>query len=217
MDKQYTSLDVLVQSTGSVLRSTTINELFRLNANTFIQFDENTNRLIIPIEKVFKEGTKLRYIKSQYVTIDPHQLSIGFTLLGIYLDDMGNLSFDDILNNTNYANLMTTINNYTLDTLRKSRQYYGFIIGKNNINSFVPYSLHMYSLGAGSGSGSGGGVEKISQQFTSVDDIEINYSAGTQVPTVILFDNDGDQMIPENIHYNYNNKITITLGEITSG
>jgi hypothetical protein len=43
--------------------------------------------------------------------------------------------------NVNYAELMENINNHQLDTLRKNRTYYGFIVGYNNINKFTPTDI----------------------------------------------------------------------------
>jgi hypothetical protein len=74
----------------------------------------------------------------------------------------------------------------------------------------------MYGVGAGGG-GTGGGVEKIIHDFTSLEEITIEYVAGTQVPTVVIFNEQGDQIVPENVHYNMNNEIKITFGEIISG
>jgi len=74
----------------------------------------------------------------------------------------------------------------------------------------------MYGIGSGGG-GAGGGVEKIVQDFTSLEELTITYVAGTQVPTVVVFDQDGNEIVPENIHYNLNNEIKITFGELTSG
>jgi hypothetical protein len=38
-------INVIVQSKGSILRASTVNELFRLNSNSFASYDENINRL----------------------------------------------------------------------------------------------------------------------------------------------------------------------------
>jgi hypothetical protein len=75
----------------------------------------------------------------------------------------------------------------------------------------------MYGVGAGGGGGAGGGVEKIISDFTSVEELTISYAAGTQVPTIVVFDQQGDQIVPETVHYNLSNEIKITFGELTSG
>lgn len=216
-DRKYSdySISVLLQTKGSILRSSTINDLYRLNSNAFIQYDENTNKLIIPLEKLYKEGDKLKYVKTQYIIIDPHQIMIGYNLLGIYLTSDGSLAYDNIINAVNYGTLMSQVNNYSLDNLRKTRQYYGFIVGINNINTFTPLDVHFYGIGTG-GSG-GGGASKVSQEITDELEIKIAYAAGTEVPLVAIFDNQGKQIVPEEIQYNLNNEITIKFGELFSG
>jgi len=127
----------------------------------------------------------------------------------------GNLAYDNIINAPNYGALMGQVNNYTLDNLRKTRQYYGFIVGINNINTFTPLDVHFYGIGTG-GSGSGG-ASKVSQELIDELEVKIAYAAGTEVPLVAIFDHQGKQIIPQEIQYNLNNEITITFGELFSG
>jgi len=217
-DQQYKNNEiyVLAQSIGTILRANTINELYKVNANSFVQFDENSNSLTIPTEQVFKSGGSLKYILNQTIIINPAILNIGYNLLGIYLDDVDILTYDPILYDSSYSGLLSKINNYQLDTLRKSRNYYGFIIGLNNITSFLPTDLFLYNVGAGGGGGSGS-VNKIVVDCTNTTELEINYVAGTQVPVITIFNYNGDQVVPENIHYNMNDTITITFGESFTG
>jgi len=123
--------------------------------------------------------------------------------------------YDNILHNSSYGSLLNVVNNYTLDVERKTRQYYGFIIGINNINKFTPLDVFFYGLG--SGGSATGGASKISDQFELATEMEVNYAGGTVVPFVTIFDDNGNQIVPEEVHYNYNNKITITFGELLSG
>ena len=134
-------ISILLKSYGSILRSSTINDLYTVNAQSFVQYDENSSKLIITDPKLYKDGSKLKYINSQSVIIDPAQLNIGYSLLGIYIDDNDNLLYDSILNETNYSLLVDKISNYSLDNIRKERQYYGFIIGVNNITTFTPTDI----------------------------------------------------------------------------
>lgn len=217
-NRQYKNNEIyiLAQSCGTILRANTINELYKVNASTFVQFDEDNNSLTIPTEQIFKSGSSLKYILNQTIIINPSLLNIGYNLLGIYLDDMDVLKYDPILYNSNYSTLLSQINNYQLDTLRKSRNYYGFIIGLNNITKFIPTDIFLYNVGAG-GDGGGGSANKIALDCTNVTELEINYVAGTQVPIIAIFDYDGNEIVPENNHYNLNDTITITFGEVFTG
>ena len=134
-------INILLKTYGSILRSSTINDLYRVNAQSFVQYDESTSKLTITEPKLYKDGSKLKYINAQNVIIDPAQLNVGYSLLGIYIDDNDNLLYDTILNETNYSLLVDKVSNYSLDNIRKERTYYGFIIGINNITSFVPTDL----------------------------------------------------------------------------
>ena len=67
------------------------------------------------------------------------------------------------------------------------------------------------------GGGSGGGSAKIVQDFTNLELINIEYVAGTQVPIVEIYNNDGDVIEPQSVHYNLNNRITITFGTTLTG
>jgi hypothetical protein len=69
----------------------------------------------------------------------------------------------------------------------------------------------------GLGTGGGGGANKIIVDFTSVEEIKIEYVASTQCPIIQLYTSSGDRFVPEDIHYNLNNEIKITLGEPTTG
>ena len=138
---QNEEINVLLKTYGSILRSSTINDLYRVNAQSFVQYDESSNKLLITEPKLYKDGSKLKYINSQNVIIDPAQLNIGYSLLGIYIDSNNNLLYDSILNETNYALLVDKISDYSLDNIRKERTYYGFIIGINNITTFTPTDI----------------------------------------------------------------------------
>jgi len=197
------------------LRSSTINELYRVNAGSFVQFDESTNTFIIPREQLFKSGASLKYILNQNVTISTSAINSGYNLIGIYLDNNDNLTYDSIIHDVSYSTLLSRINNYQLDTLRKTRNYYGFVIGLNNIVKFIPTDIFLYNVGAGGGEG--GGINKIMFDTTDVLELEINYVAGTQTPIVTVFDRDGNLIVPELVHYNLQDTITITFGEIFNG
>jgi hypothetical protein len=217
-DNKYNSeeINVLLKSYGSILRASTINDLYRVNAQSFVQYDESSSKLIITEPKLYKEGTKLKYIQSQNIIIDPSQLNIGYSLLGIYIDDNDNLLYDSILNETNYSLLIDKVTNYSLDSIRQERTYYGFIIGMNNITTFTPTDIWLYNTGAGGGDGGGtSNVEKVTSDFTNVEEIIIIYE--NDIPSVVIYDDNGNQIIPENVHYNMLDTITITFGEYLTG
>lgn len=208
-------INILLKTYGSILRSSTINDLYRVNAQSFVQYDESTSKLTITEPKLYKDGSKLKYINAQNVIIDPAQLNVGYSLLGIYIDDNDNLLYDTILNETNYSLLVDKVSNYSLDNIRKERTYYGFIIGINNITSFVPTDLQLYNTGAGGGGGGSSSVEKITEDFTNVEELVITYE--NNIPSIIIYDDNGNQIVPENIHYNMLDTITITFGEYLTG
>jgi hypothetical protein len=142
-DNRYNNeeINIVLQTYGSVLRASTINDLYRVNAQSFVQYDDNSGKLTITKPKLYKEGSRLKYIDSQYIIIDPAQLNVGYSLLGIYIDSNNNLLYDSIINETSYSLLIDKLSNYSLDNIRKERQYYGFIIGVNNINLFTPIDI----------------------------------------------------------------------------
>jgi len=70
----------------------------------------------------------------------------------------------------------------------------------------------MIYLGAGGG-GSGGGLNKLIYDFTNVDSINVNYSGGKIPPILQIYDDQGNIITPENIHYDYANTIKIDFGE----
>jgi len=212
---QNEEINVLLKTYGSILRSSTINDLYRVNAQSFVQYDESASKLIITEPKLYKDGSKLKYINSQNVIIDPAQLNVGYSLLGIYIDDNDDLLYDSILNETNYALLIDSISNHSLDNIRKERTYYGFIIGLNNITTFIPTDIYLYNTGAGGGSGGTSNVEKITEDFTNVEELVIEYE--NAIPSIVVYDDEGAQIVPENTHYNMLDTITITFGEYLTG
>lgn len=181
-DRKYSGdeINILLQTVGSVLRSTTINELFRLNAQAFLQYDEATRKIILPIDKLYKDGPVLKYVKSQYKIIDPGQLNIGYNLLGFYLDTEDEVQYDIIMYDANYSDLIARVNNYALDEVRKSIDYYGFIIGLNNVTDFVPTDMWMFDR-AGTGTG---GVRKSTVDFTSAEELIVEWAAGAIAPII---------------------------------
>ena len=212
---QNEEINVLLKTYGSILRSSTINDLYRVNAQSFVQYDESSNKLLITEPKLYKDGSKLKYINSQNVIIDPAQLNIGYSLLGIYIDSNNNLLYDSILNETNYALLVDKISDYSLDNIRKERTYYGFIIGINNITTFTPTDIQLYDTGAGGSGGGSSSIEKITEDFTNIEELVITYE--NSIPSIIIYDDNGNQIIPENIHYNMLDTVTITFGEYLTG
>lgn len=216
-DRKYqgNEINVILQTCGSILRSNTINDLYRQQAGSFVQFDEATNTLTIPNEQVYKTGNTIKYIREQDITITPIMLNDGYNLIGVYLDTADVLTFDIITSNASYSTLLSQMTNYQLDLVKREREYVGFILGLNNISKFEATDIQLYNVGMGGGSGSGS--TKIVQDFTNLEEINIDYVASTQVPIVEFYDEDGNVFEPENVHYNLNNRITITLGTPTTG
>jgi hypothetical protein len=76
----------------------------------------------------------------------------------------------------------------------------------------------LYNIGTGSGGESGGGgATKLSQDFKDLDSLTIQYGAGSEVPLVEIYDEDGYVVEPESINYNFNDKVEIKFGVNMSG
>ena len=73
----------------------------------------------------------------------------------------------------------------------------------------------MYNTGAGGGSGGSSSVEKVTEDFTNVEEVVIEYE--NSIPSIIVYDDNGNQIVPENVHYNMLDTITITFGEYLTG
>lgn len=213
---KYTNeeISILLQSRGSLLRASTINSLYTINSQSFFQYDESLSKITIVEPKLYKDGDKIRYVNTQSVIIDPEQLNVGYSLLGIYIDEDNNLLYDSITSNTNYSTLIDSLYNYTLDNIRKARSYYGFIIGVNNITKFVPLDIQLYNT-SGGGSGGTSNISKVSYDFTNIDSLTITFT--NDLPLIVIYNEDGNQIIPQNIHYNYSDEVVITFGEYVTG
>lgn len=214
---KYTNeeISILLQSRGSLLRASTINSLYTVNSQSFFQYDESLSKITIVEPKLYKDGDKIRYVNKQSVIIDPEQLNVGYSLLGIYIDEDNNLLYDSITSNVNYSILIDSLYNYTLDNVRKNRSYYGFIIGSNNITKFVPLDIQLYNTSGGSGSGGTSSISKVSYDFINIDSLTITFT--NDLPLIVIYNENGDQIIPQNIHYNYSDEIVITFGEYVTG
>jgi hypothetical protein len=217
MNTKYSNneISILLRSKGSLLRASTINDLYRLNTQSYFQYDVASSKIIITEPKLYKDGAKLKYIKTQYKIIEPSMLSIGYSLLGVYIDDDNNIQYDQILQDTSYSLLSERVNNYTLDNIRKERQYYGFILGVNNITEYKPLDMWLYDTASSSGTGGSSGVTKLTQDFTSEESLTIQFENG--VPMIVVYDEDGNQIVPQETHYNMLDEITINFGESISG
>jgi hypothetical protein len=141
-----------------------------------VLFDSATNKLIIPTDQVLKMDKTIKFIKNQEILIDPSNLAAGYNLIGIYINTNDILTYDVIKNNSSYSTLISNINNFQLDNLKSSRSYFGFIIGLNNISTFIPTDTWLYSEGVGGGSS---GAAKIAVDFTNAESLEILYVSGT--------------------------------------
>ncbi len=216
-DRKYfdSEISIILQTCGSILRSSTINDLYRLNAGSFVQYDEATNMITIPNEQVYKTGNTIKYIKTQDVLLDPQFMDAGYNLIGVYLDTSDQLAYDIVTSDPSYSTLISKTNNYQLDLVKQERSYVGFIMGLNNISKFIPTDVWLYNVGTGDGGG--GGSAKIVQDFTNLEELNIDFVAATQVPMIQVYDETGDIVEPENVHYNLNNKITITFGTQLTG
>jgi hypothetical protein len=139
-DRKYNNneLNLILKSSGSLLRASTINELFKVNQKSMILYDTATNKLIIPTDQILKVDKTIKFIKNQELIIDPNVLGAGYNLIGVYINSNDILTFDVIKNNTSYSTLISNINNFQLDTVKAGRTYFGFIIGLNNISTFIP-------------------------------------------------------------------------------
>lgn len=142
-DRKYNDneISILLQTKGSILRSSTINELYRISNSSFVQFDESANKLILPREKLYKSGSTIKYIKTQSVIIDVNNLNAGYNLIGVYLDNDDILTYEVITYDQSYSTLLSNLKNFQLDVVKKNRDYIGFLIGLNNISKFITTDL----------------------------------------------------------------------------
>lgn len=212
-DRDYVEeLNYVVQSRGNMVRSSTINELRRLQENSLLILDESSDTISIPQRFIYPEGKILKIIEPQQLILDPLEIQVNYTLIGIYLHDDNQIYKNELLNTDTYLDMISQLSYFTLD---EEKRYLMYLIVFNGLSSLT--YTDVFNLGGLGGGGGGGGVSKLLWDVTNQMTIDINYQGGTTPPMVQFLDDQGIKIMPQEISYNYSDTIHINFGEIFSG
>lgn len=203
------SLCIAMLSSGNILRSKTINDIYKNSQGLPFLVDVNTSEISIPDKFLIMDNGRLAVVPNSTTKVVPQSISADYSIISIHLrkNDL-KIDFEELANKRYYNQIFNELFNVTLKTDKNI--YLGFAIVNNTGSRIIQENIFLTNNTINISDREGSLTKSV---FSSCNKSLVIDYLGNSPPIIQLKDSvTNEYIIPNKITYK-NNKIYIDVYE----